>query len=148
MRQRTQAIKCIGSAYGRTRHLLRATGLGKPIPEIARNRRAFAAIGPPPYAASSRAPARYLPTFLLPSTPRLIRRLRMAEGLNTMTQRGEIGTSLPVFGLRPMRWPFLRTTNEPNNDSLTVSPRSRQSVISLSTISTSVADAVRDSPTF
>jgi len=95
-----------------------ATGLGKPIPEIARNRRPCAAIGPPPYAASS-APARYLPTFLLPSRPRLIRRLRMAEGLNTMTQRGEIGTSLPVFGLRPMRWPFLRTTNEPNDDSLT-----------------------------
>ena len=32
-----------------------------------------------------------------------------------------------------MRWPFLRTTNEPNEDSFTVSPRSRQSVISLST---------------
>jgi hypothetical protein len=29
--------------------------------------------------------------------------------------------------LRPMRWPFLRTTNEPNDDSFTVSPRSRQS---------------------
>ena len=47
-----------------------------------------------------------------------------------------------------MRWPFLRTTNEPNEDSFTVSPRSRQSVISLSTSSTSAADSVRDKPTF
>src|SRR4029077_13467760 len=80
--------------------------------------------------------------------PELMRCLRIAEGLNPMTRRGEIGTSLPVLGLRPMRWPFLRTTNEPNDDSFTVSPRSRQSVISLSTSSTSVADSVRDSPTF
>jgi hypothetical protein len=72
----------------------------------------------------------------------------MAEGLNTMTRRGEIGTSLPVLGFRPTRWPFLRTTNEPNDDSFTVSPRSRQSVISFKTSSTSVADSVRDNPTF
>src|SRR5579862_6390988 len=83
-----------------------------------------------------------------PLFPELMRCLRIAEGLNTMTRRGEIGTSLPVFGLRPMRWPFLRTTNEPKDDSFTVSPRSRQSVISLSTSSTSVADSVRDRPTF
>src|SRR5271169_426637 len=83
-----------------------------------------------------------------PSASELIRCLRIAEGLNTMTRRGEIGTSLPVLGLRPMRWPFLRTTNEPNDDNFTVSPRSRQSVISLRTSSTSVADSVRDSPTF
>src|SRR5262249_60227474 len=78
----------------------------------------------------------------------LIRCLRIAEGLNTITRRGEIGTSLPVLGFRPTRWPFLRTTNEPKDDSFTVSPRSRQSVISFSTSSTSVADSVRESPTF
>src|SRR3954453_19776380 len=72
----------------------------------------------------------------------------MADGLKTITRRGEIGTSFPVFGLRPMRCPFLRTTNEPNDESFTVSPRSRQSVITFSTISTRVADSVRDSPTF
>src|SRR5690348_11797902 len=83
-----------------------------------------------------------------PSVSELMRCLRIADGLNTITRRGEIGTSLPVLGLRPMRCPFLRTTNEPNDDSFTVSPRSRQSVISLSTSSTSVADSVRDSPTF
>src|SRR5579863_1569509 len=83
-----------------------------------------------------------------PSASELIRCLRIADGLNTITRRGEIGTSLPVFGLRPIRWPFLRTTNEPNDDSFTVSPRSRQSVISLSTSSTRVADSVRDRPTF
>jgi hypothetical protein len=38
----------------------------------------------------------------------LIRRFRTADGLNTMMRRGEIGTSLPVFGLRPIRRPFLR----------------------------------------
>jgi hypothetical protein len=59
-------------------------------------------------------PARYLPTSLLPSRPKFIR-LRMPEGLNTMTRRGEVGTSLPVFRLRPMRWPFLRTISEPND---------------------------------
>src|SRR5262249_58587002 len=83
-----------------------------------------------------------------PSMPELIRCLRIADGLNTMTRRGEIGTSLPVLGFRPSRWPFLRTTKEPNDDSFTVSPRSRQSVISLSTSSTRVADSVRDRPTF
>ena len=70
----------------------------------------------------------------------LMRFLRIAEGLNTITRRGEIGTSLPVLGLRPTRWPFLRTTNEPNDDSFTVSPRSRQSVISFKTSSTNVAE--------
>src|SRR5579875_2151726 len=36
-------------------------------------------------------------------SPPLIRCLRIADGLNTMTRRGEMGTSLPVLGLRPMR---------------------------------------------
>src|ERR1043166_3978359 len=77
-----------------------------------------------------------------------MRCLRIADGLNTITRRGEIGTSVPVFGLRPILWPFLRTTNEPNDESFTVSPRSRQSVISFSTSSTRLADSVRDRPTF
>src|SRR5262249_21994010 len=83
-----------------------------------------------------------------PSGPALMRCLRIADGLNTITRRGEIGTSVPVFGLRPMRWPFLRTTKEPNEESFTVSPRSRQSVISFNTSSTSADDSVRDRPTF
>src|SRR5262249_20932753 len=78
----------------------------------------------------------------------LMRCFRIADGLNTITRRGEIGTSLPVLGFRPIRWPFLRTTNEPNEDNFTVSPRSRQSVISFSTSSTSADDSVRDRPTF
>src|SRR5215203_5018644 len=84
----------------------------------------------------------------LPSINELMRCLRIAEGLNTITRRGEIGTSLPVFGLRPIRWPFLRTTNEPNDESFTVSPRSKQSVISFKTNSTSEDDSVRERPTF
>src|SRR5712672_510329 len=78
----------------------------------------------------------------------LMRCLRMADGLNTITRRGEIGTSFPVLGLRPTRCPFLRTTTEPKDDNFTVSPRSRQSVISLSTSSTNAEDSVRDRPTF
>jgi hypothetical protein len=77
-----------------------------------------------------------------------MRCLRIAEGLNTITRRGEIGTSLPVFGFRQILWPFLRTTKEPKDESFTVSPRSRQSVISFKTSSTNVADSVRDNPTF
>ena len=69
----------------------------------------------------------------MPVGPALMCCLRITDGLNTITRRGEIGTSVPVLGLRPMRWPFLRTTNEPNEESFTLSPRSRQSVISLST---------------
>src|SRR5882672_9846460 len=86
--------------------------------------------------------------YLISSASALMRCLRIADGLNTITRRGEIGTSLPVLGLRPILWPFLRTTKEPKEDSFTVSPRSRQSVISFSTSSTSVADSVRDNPTF
>ena len=66
----------------------------------------------------------------------LIRAFRTFEGLNTMTRRGSIGTSIPVFGLRPMRCPLSRTTKDPNEDSLTVSPRARQSQISARTDST------------
>src|SRR5258707_971600 len=73
--------------------------------------------------------------------------LRIADGLNTTTLRGKI-TLVPVLGLRPTRWPFLRTTKEPNEESFTVAPCSRQSVTSLSTSSTSVADSFHDKPTF
>ena len=52
----------------------------------------------------------------------LMRCLRIADGLKTMTRLGEIGTSVPVFGFRPIRWPFFRTMNDPKDDSFTVSP--------------------------
>jgi hypothetical protein len=42
--------------------------------------------------------------------------LRIADALNTITRRGAIGTTLPVFGFRPIRGPLLRTTKEPNED--------------------------------
>ena len=44
----------------------------------------------------------------------------MLLGRNTSTRRGVIGTSWPVLGLRPTRWPFWRMPKEPNEDSLTV----------------------------
>src|ERR1700681_3511564 len=91
---------------------------------------------------------RFIADYLGASPSPLMRCLRISEGLHTIPRRGDIGTSLPVLGFLPTRWPFLRTTNEPNEESFTVSPRSRQSVISLSTNSTSDADSVRDKPTF
>jgi hypothetical protein len=48
-------------------------------------------------------------------------RFIIAEALKSTTRRGAIGASTPVFGFRPMRWPFMRTVNVPNNDSFTIS---------------------------
>jgi hypothetical protein len=45
-----------------------------------------------------------------PTPPRLwplIRCFRIADGVNTITRREEFATSEPVFGLRPIRRPFL-----------------------------------------
>jgi hypothetical protein len=67
---------------------------------------------------------------------------RIEDGLNSNTRRGKKNFS-PVFGLRPIRGPFWRTTKVPNEASFTVSPRSRQSVISFSTCSTSHVDSAR-----
>src|SRR5438105_11676626 len=97
--------------------------------------------------AGSRLAQSSLPLPLTGLWP-LIRCFRMADALNTITRRGEIGTSVPVLGLRPIRWPFLRTMNEPNDDSFTVSPFSRQSVISFRTNSRKADESVRDRPTF
>jgi hypothetical protein len=84
----------------------------------------------------------------MPAGPVLMCCLRMADGLNTITRRGEIGTSVPVLGLRPIRCPFLRTTKVPNDESFTISPRSRQAVSSLSTVSARAADSIRDRAAF
>jgi hypothetical protein len=50
---------------------------------------------------------RKAPHATLPGLWPLIRRFRIADGLNTITEREEIGTSVPAFGLRPIRRPFL-----------------------------------------
>src|SRR5579863_2001744 len=72
----------------------------------------------------------------------------MAEALKTATRRGKIGTATPVLGFRPMRWPFLRTVNVPNDDNFTVSPCAMAPVISFKTRSTKAHDSFRVSPTF
>jgi hypothetical protein len=56
----------------------------------------------------------------------------------------KIVASAPVFGFRPMRSLFLRMTKEPKDESLAVSPFSRESVISFKTSSTSANDSDRD----
>src|SRR6476646_2809954 len=77
---------------------------------------------------------------LVPDRLAWIRGFRINDGLNTTTRRGEIVASVPVFGLRPTRCFFLRTRKDPNDESLTVSPFARVSVISLSTNSTKAED--------
>jgi hypothetical protein len=96
---------------------------------------------PPPSAPGTSTYEFSVPSPFMPC-------LRIGDALNTITRRGKIATSLPVFGLRPILWLLLRTTKEPKEDNFTVSPRSRQSVISFSTSSTNVVDSVRDNPTF
>jgi hypothetical protein len=44
---------------------------------------------------------------------------KIGDDLSTITRRGEMGTSVPVFGLRPTRCFFLRTRNDPKDESLT-----------------------------
>jgi hypothetical protein len=47
-------------------------------------------------------PPRQIRAIQLPSQAPLMRCFKMADGLNTMTRRGGIGTSAPVLGLRPI----------------------------------------------
>jgi hypothetical protein len=52
----------------------------------------------------STAQWRYLPLFALPLwCERRIRLFSTFDDLKVITRRGRIGTSTPVFGLRPMR---------------------------------------------
>jgi hypothetical protein len=75
-------------------------------------------------------------------------RFIIAEALKTTTRRGGIGASTPVFGFRPMRWPFSRTVKDPNDESFTVSHRATVSMISFNTRSTKADDSVRVNPIF
>jgi hypothetical protein len=122
-------------------------GLGYVASELIRRPRPKAAlhlVDPASRGRSSSFRHRY---SVPPSKPEVMRCFKIADGLNTKTCRGKIGTSVPVLGLRPMRWSFLRTTKEPNEESFTASPRSRQSAISFSSSSTRAADSFRDNPT-
>ena len=69
-------------------------------------------------------------------------------GRNTRTRRGVIGTSWPVFGLRPTRSPLARMPKEPNDDNLTVSPPARLSETSFKISSTMSCDSLRGRPIF
>src|SRR5690606_11319249 len=69
------------------------------------------------------------------------------EARKLMTRRGWMAAGSPVLGLRPMRARFSRTWKTPKPDSLTDSPRSRDSTIRFSVRSTSPAHSCRDRPT-
>src|SRR5262245_20197323 len=99
------------------------------------------------FSSSASNLASYSAAFLRESAS-LMRCFMMLLARNTRTRRGVIGTSWPVFGLRPILWPLSRIPNEPNEDSFTVSPRSRLATISRSTSSTISADSFRGKPTF
>src|ERR1700742_3851052 len=77
----------------------------------------------------------------------LIRDLRTFDARKTSTRRGRIGTSCPVFGFRPTRWPLSRTVKLPNDEIFTDSPRANASTTSESIVSTRSLDSLRDSPT-
>src|SRR3989339_231160 len=76
-----------------------------------------------------------------------MRDFKTREARNTKTFLGRIGTSTPVFGLRPIRSPFLRTVKLPKDEIFTFSPFTRVFEISSRTASTSSADSLRDKPT-
>src|ERR1700722_1594712 len=58
-----------------------------------------------------------------------------------------IGTSSPVFGLRPTRRPFWRTEKVPKPLILTDSPDSNVALTRLNTLSSKSAHSLRDRPT-
>ena len=55
----------------------------------------------------------------------LMRSFMMLLALKTMTCRGVIGTTSPVFGFLPTRSDFWRRPNEPKDESFMASPRSK-----------------------
>src|SRR5665213_2014721 len=78
---------------------------------------------PNPFARKAYFPARTIDLLILDFNTLL--------GLNTRTCRGRIGTSCPVLGLRPIRWFFERTWNEPNELSLTFWPERQAQLVRL-----------------
>lgn len=79
--------------------------------------------------------------------PAATRSFIRCEGRKVSTRRGWIGTSSPVFGLRPTRAVFSRTLNVPKEDIFTCSPRTSASDIWFSMLSTSCALSLRERPT-
>ena len=69
-------------------------------------------------------------------SPPLMRAFSTLDGLNTMTRRGSIGTSTPVFGLRPTRCALVAHDEGAERRQLHGLAPARQSQISLSTSST------------
>src|SRR5215470_2104264 len=77
----------------------------------------------------------------------LINDFRTFDARKTSTRRGRIGTSCPVFGLRPTRWPLSRTVKLPKDEIFTDSPRANASTTSERIVSTRSLDSLRESPT-
>jgi len=75
-----------------------------------------------------------------------MRFLSIGDGLNTITLRGGIEAASPVLGFLAIRGPFFLTKKEPNEESFTGSPCSRQLAIVSRTSPTNAADSDRDKP--
>src|SRR3546814_6746946 len=68
------------------------------------------------------------------------------EARKVRTRRGEIGTSTPVFGFRPILCVLSRKTNVPKPEIFTFSPSASALLIWSSMDSTICADSARDRP--
>src|SRR3546814_10166369 len=66
------------------------------------------------------------------------------EARKVRTRRGEIGTSTPVFGFRPILCVLSRKTNVPKPEIFTFSPSASALLIWSSMDSTICADSARD----
>ena len=84
---------------------------------------------------------------LSPEHLHFLRLFIKCEGRNVSTRRGLIGTSWPVFGLRPTRADLLRMENVPKDEILTCSPCTNASDIWSRTLSTNCAESFRERPT-
>src|SRR5690606_32440603 len=83
----------------------------------------------------------------LPAPSSLSAALRICEGRKTRTLRASITISLPVWGLRPIRSFFSRTSKLPKPEIFTFSPRSRLCLMVSKTVSTISADSFLEHPT-
>src|SRR5262249_51507322 len=134
-------------AFPEAQHMLRHVELGRDFADGAKR---LCRLFNPPLCGLNRYSHHNTPhcpnyPLVSPGVP-LINCFRTFDARKTSTRRGRIGTSCPVFGLRPTRWPLSRTVKLPNEEIFTDSPRAKASTTSERMVSTRSLDSLRDSP--